>query len=105
MSRFITHPNFHKKRLTDDIAVIILERPINLVSKNGVNAACFPACNNMFEHKFDNGTGVRCWVAGWGSDDKGGNFSLVQRKVDVPIFDRHRCDNKMKEVLGYPRFR
>lgn len=39
---------------------------INLIS--GVNAGCFPACSNMFEHKFTNGTGVRCWVAGWGRD-------------------------------------
>ena len=33
VSRFIVHPNFNSKRLSDDIAVIILDRPINLVSK------------------------------------------------------------------------
>ena len=35
VSRFIVHPNFNKKRLSDDIAVIILEQPIDLVSKQG----------------------------------------------------------------------
>jgi len=107
VSRFIVHPNFNKKRLSDDIAVIILEQPIDLVSKQGVNAGCFPACSNMFEHKFTNGTGVRCWVAGWGRDaskDLGGKFSFVQRKVDVPIFNRGRCENRMKQELSN-RFR
>ena len=36
VSRFIVHPNFNKKRLSDDIAVIILEKPIDLVSKQGM---------------------------------------------------------------------
>merc|ERR1712012_378360 len=107
VQRFVVHPNFNTKRLSDDIAVIILEKPINLVQKQGVNAACFPACSNMFEHEFNNGTGVRCWVAGWGRDaskDLGGKFSFVQRKVDVPIFNRQRCENRMKQELDN-RFR
>merc|ERR1711971_885234 len=56
VARFIVHPSFNKKRLSDDIAVIILDRPINLVSQQGVNAACLPACGNMFEYQFRNGT-------------------------------------------------
>merc|ERR550519_2502561 len=57
----------------------------------------------MFDYKFNNGTGVRCWVAGWGRDREekdGGKFSFVQRKVDVPIYDRGKCDNVMKQLLG-----
>jgi len=104
VSRFIVHPNFNKKRLSDDIAVIILERPINLVSQQGVNAACLPDCGNMFDHQFDNGTGVRCWVAGWGRDGEDGSFSFVQRKVDVPIFNRRNCERVMKRELSN-RFR
>merc|ERR1711988_1177895 len=104
VSRFIVHPNFNSKRLSDDIAVIILDRPINLVSKQGVNAACLPACGNMFEYQFSNGTGVRCWVAGWGRTCEDCNFSFIQRKVDVPIFNRRNCENVMKGELS-SRFR
>ena len=34
----------------------------------------------------------------------GGKFSFVQRKVDVPIFNRGRCENRMKQELSN-RFR
>ncbi len=98
--RFITHPQFNAKRLSNDIAVLILERPIDLVGTNGVNAACLPACNNMFDYKFGNGTGVRCWVAGWGKDAEDGQFSFIQRKVDVPLYDRNRCELRLKQELG-----
>lgn len=57
--RFVKHPQFESQRLKNDIAVLILDRKIDLTSKNGVNAACFPSCRNMFDYKFDNGTGVR----------------------------------------------
>jgi hypothetical protein len=42
VTRFIKHPRFDPKRLSDDIAVLILEKPINLRNQNGVNAGCYP---------------------------------------------------------------
>merc|ERR1712012_1310393 len=107
VSRFIKHPNFNPKRLSDDIAVLQLRSKINLRSSNGVNAACYPSCNDMFDYTFNNGTGVRCWVAGWGRNDEksqGGKFSFIQRKVDVPIYhDRSRCEQRLREALGGSR--
>ena len=61
----------------------------------------------MFDYTFNNGTGVRCWVAGWGRNDEksqGGKFSFIQRKVDVPIYhDRSRCEQRLREALGGSR--
>ena len=45
--QFIKHPNFDPKRLSDNIAVLILDRPINLLRNKGVNAACYPRCKNI----------------------------------------------------------
>ena len=42
------HPKFDPKRYTDDITLLILERPIQLSSKSGVNAACYPQCKIFF---------------------------------------------------------
>ena len=81
VSRFVTHPDFNKKRLSDDIALLELKEPIDLIQNEGVNAACLPACNNMFHHTFANNTGVRCWVAGHGADKKGGRNSGILTKV------------------------
>lgn len=106
---FRVHPRFDSIRLSNDIAVLTLERPINLLTsrdgspRNGVNALCYPGCSNMFEHKFNNGTGVRCWVAGWGRDaakEEGGQFSFIQKKVDVPLYDKRRCELRLRQELS-----
>ena len=46
-----------KKRLNDNIGMMFLVKPIDLIREDGVNAACLPACNNMFDHTFVNQTG------------------------------------------------
>jgi len=104
---FKIHPRFNPNRLSDDIAVLTLDRRINLTEKNNgrrpVNAACYPGCNNMFDYQFNNGTGVRCWVAGWGRDatkEQGGQFSFIQKKVDVPIYNRDRCEARLRQELS-----
>ena len=57
--------------------------------------------NNMFNYRFNNGTGVRCWVAGYGKDKEKGDFSFIQRKVDVPLFsNRNECNNRLKSELS-----
>ena len=46
-----------KKRVSDNIAIMFLEKPLDLIREDGINAACLPACNNMFDHTFVNHTG------------------------------------------------
>ena len=54
-------------------------------------AACFPGCRDMFRHQFSNGTGVRCWMAGYGKRrDDDSRFKTVLRKLDIPIFPDDR---------------
>merc|ERR1711974_558223 len=48
-------------------AILYTDRDINL-NKPNVNTACLPSCRDQFGHHFNNGTGVRCWVAGWGKN-------------------------------------
>ena len=58
------HPDFDADRLLNDISVLKLQKPIELTTSDRVNAVCIPGCQNMFDNTFNNGTGVRCWVAG-----------------------------------------
>ena len=68
-----------------------------------VSPACFPSCQQQFDHVFSNGTGARfrllhhlhnwpnystiilsyfrCWTAGWGKDEFSGSFQFIQHKV------------------------
>ena len=58
VAQAVIHPNFKKGRLLHNIATLILDEPIDLVREEGVNAACLPACNEMFIHTFKNHTGT-----------------------------------------------
>merc|ERR1711963_1027396 len=70
--RLLKHPQFNAGRLSNDIALLYTDRDINL-NKANVNTACLPSCRDQFSHQFNNGTGVRCWVAGWGKNEVDGS--------------------------------
>ena len=55
-----------------------------------MNTACLPSCDSMFGHRFANGTGVRCWVAGWGKNEFDGGFQFKQKKVALPLVENSR---------------
>ncbi|TRY72248.1 hypothetical protein TCAL_03143 [Tigriopus californicus] len=98
--KFTVHPQYRPKRFINDLAVLVVDRPINLVSHDGVNAACLPHCPEMFDYKFPNGTGTRCWTAGWGKDKVNGNFQPIIHKVDLPIYDQSRCESALRNELS-----
>jgi len=102
------HDNYNPGRLNHDVAILFLQQRITLRGNPHVNAACLPKCANMFDHQFTNGTGVRCWVAGWGKDSPTGNFNFIQNKVDVPLMNFNSCDRVMRgemRKLGKNNFR
>ena len=45
---------------------------------------------------FSNGTGVRCWVAGWGKNEFDGSFQFKQKKVALPLVQPSRCNTALK---------
>lgn len=95
----VKHPRFNPSRLDNDLAIITVDKVIDLTNPT-VNTACLPSCDDQFDFKFNNGTGTRCWVAGWGKDDASGKFQVVQRKVDIPIVDSVTCQAKLKAALN-----
>ena len=48
--KIIGHSGFNKNRIIDgdNISVLIVEHPIQLSSKSGVNAACYPQCKTKY---------------------------------------------------------
>merc|ERR1712038_756270 len=100
--RLLKHPQFNAGRLSNDIAILYTDRDINL-NKPNVNTACLPSCRDQFGHQFNNGTGVRCWVAGWGKNEVDGSFQFIQHKVDLPLVENNSCNNKLKSALNAQR--
>ena len=99
VEKVVKHPQFTPKRLSHDIAVLVLVQDIDL-SKPHVNSACLPSCENQFSHQFPNGTGVSCWVAGWGTDQSTGAFQPVQHKLNLPLVEQTKCGAHMKSALN-----
>merc|ERR1712233_146540 len=97
--RLFKHPQFNAGRLSNDVAILYTDRDINLNNPN-VNTACLPSCRDQFSHQFNNGTGVRCWVAGWGKNEVDGSFQFIQHKVDLPLVENNSCNNKLKNALN-----
>jgi len=101
--RILKHPKFSTKRLHYNLALLTLDRPINLGREN-VNSVCLPSCRDQFsQFQFRNGTGVRCWVAGWGKDGQTGSFQFIQRKVDLPLFEHRECEARLRAGLNQQR--
>jgi len=100
--RILKHPQFSAGRLSNDIALLYTDRDIDL-SNPYVNTACLPSCDNQFDYVFNNGTGVRCWVAGWGKDEVDGSFQFIQKKVALPLVPASRCNTNLKSALNQQR--
>ena len=97
--RILKHPAMSLTRLSDDIALLTVDRDINLAHPY-VNTACLPSCDNQFDHIFANGTGVRCHVAGWGKDEIDGTFQFIPKKVDLSLVPDNQCEAKLKTALN-----
>ena len=97
--RILKHPSFNTARLDHDLAILTVDKVINL-SSSTVNTACLPACDDQFDFRFNNGSGTRCWVAGWGKNSADGTFQFLQHKVDIPLVDSTRCNAELKAAIN-----
>jgi len=100
--KILKHPNFNPQRLSDNIAILTLDRNVDL-SPSTVNTACLPSCENQFDFRFNNGTGTRCWVAGWGKDAENGQFQFIPKKVDLPLYEINQCERVLKQAMNQRR--
>ena len=77
VTRVLKHSQFNPRRLDNDLAILYTTGRISTRNSN-VNTACLPSCRDQFGYTFRNGTGTRCWVAGFGKDEFNGNFQVKQ---------------------------
>merc|ERR1712243_462610 len=99
VTRILKHPQMSNTRLSNDIAILYVERDINL-NHPYVNTACLPSCADQFDYQFSNGTGVRCFVAGWEKDEHDGSFQFIPKKVDLPLVNDNQCEASLQTALN-----
>nr|XP_053653823.1 trypsin-1-like [Cherax quadricarinatus] len=86
---FRLHPDFDSNTFSNDIALLVLERPV--VYSSYVRPICLPPPNISF-------TGDIVTVVGWGAIRYQGPLSSVLQKVELPVWSNSDCD----EVYDQP---
>lgn len=83
-SRFIVHPSFTKRIMSNDIAIVVLVRPF--VYSNSIRAIQLPPLNANYS------PGQYAVTSGWGYLwESAGTPSSTLQFVKVPIVDSSKC--------------
>ncbi|CAM5117632.1 unnamed protein product [Eretmochelys imbricata] len=95
VGKIICNPRYGGKVSSGDIALVQLERPVNLTDR--IVPICLPAAEVQFLPK------TKCWVTGWG-DVKGGagkgKAPETLQKLEVPIIAQASCDALYRRGKG-----
>ncbi|XP_050073469.1 uncharacterized protein LOC126561398 [Anopheles maculipalpis] len=91
------HPEYYAGTLDNDLAILKMDRPVDLTGAPHIAPACLP-------DKLTDFSGQRCWTTGWGKDAFGdyGKYQNILKEVDVPIVNHYQCQNQLRQTrLGY----
>lgn len=93
------HPDFYSGNLHNDIAVLRLISPVDLVTNPHISPICLP-------DRFAKFTGSQCQAAGWGKNAFGdlGNFQNLLKEVSLPMVDHRLCQNALRQTRLGPNF-
>lgn len=86
------HQDFNKGNLFYDIALLFLDKPMDLAPNVGV--ACLPTAKQVTL------AGTRCFATGWGKDkfEKDGRYQVIMKKIELPVVDRDTCQTALRRT-------
>ena len=93
-----THPEFNRRNLGFDFAILVLERAFDLDSH--IDAVCLP--DQSATHSFE--AGHRCFVTGWGKDQFGsaGRYQVILKEVELPLVGYIQCQDSFRRTDRLP---
>jgi hypothetical protein len=95
VDKIIKHPNYSRRTVDNDIALVRLAGRIDLTAGSGPTVpVCLPANND------NDFSGLSATVAGWGTTKEGGSTSNSLQKVDVPIIKNSECNSAATRYQG-----
>ncbi|KAK9878969.1 hypothetical protein WA026_003788 [Henosepilachna vigintioctopunctata] len=98
VKQIIIHPQYNSSVLYNDIALLVLESPVEIAEN--INVICLP----LQDADYDNS---RCLTTGWGKDvfGKEGRFQALMRKSDLPIVPLDKCSEDLRKTRLGDTFR
>ncbi|KFB49718.1 hypothetical protein ZHAS_00018370 [Anopheles sinensis] len=97
VAEIITHEQFNKGSLANDVALLILTEPFVLAPN--VQPICLPPK----EYSFDLS---KCFASGWGKNifGKEGKYQAILKKVELPVVANMQCQKSLRKTRLGRRF-
>nr|XP_016025100.2 phenoloxidase-activating factor 2 [Drosophila simulans] len=90
--KIVRHYGFNRTNGANNVALLFLKKPLELT--HHINLICLPPPNRNFIYN-------RCIVSGWGKKNfEDMAYMNVQKKIDVPLVDRSRCQRQLQGIFG-----
>lgn len=100
VSGVYTHPDFSSGNLNNDIAILRLFSPVDLITNPHISPICLPDRFAVFNRQ-------RCHVTGWGKNAFGeiGNFQQRLKEVELPLVSFSACQSALRQTRLGSQFR
>lgn len=97
VAEIVYHKQFNKGSLYNDIALLFLDRPAELIDT--INTVCLPPQNHNFDLS-------RCFASGWGKDvfGKDGKYQVILKKIELPVMPFDKCQTALRTTRLGKRF-
>jgi len=96
VSKIITHENYDMYEMKNDIALVKLDKPLELLpsANMAINSICMPSATDSF-------VGAKCKVAGWGALRDYGSVPDALQEVTLPVIGPQKCNqyNHYKGII------
>ena len=88
------HPDFDFVTITNDIALLKLERPVETNEIDNIGFTCLPEENYKFADK------PKCYIVGWGKENYTDIYgSNKLQEAQLPLVSRKRCQKVFDYVI------
>ncbi|KAJ1526112.1 hypothetical protein ONE63_009275 [Megalurothrips usitatus] len=92
VAQVIVHPSFHPKSLHNDIALLILQDPVQIGGHIGL--VCLPEQDQSFDFERE------CFASGWGKNKfaQDGQYQVIMKKIELPIVPNPQCQELLRKT-------
>ncbi|XP_037081569.1 phenoloxidase-activating factor 2-like [Pollicipes pollicipes] len=90
VARFVAHEDFQRRRLSDDVALLFLEEPVEL--QEHIDTLCLPDPDVVYDQ-------AECIATGWGKDAfVAGQFQTILKGIELPLVPHAPCQAALRKT-------
>ncbi|XP_060661045.1 phenoloxidase-activating factor 2-like [Drosophila nasuta] len=94
--QLILHERFSHKERSNDIALLILDKPFS--TQPNIAPICLPTHNENFDFQ-------DCVVTGWGKEVRNDDFPNVLKEIPLRVLPNSQCNDLLQKATGYRELR